>query len=241
MSTAAAIVPAPGTASRVPVVYPSSDGKPMAENTTQYEWIVRLKGGIEACCPTAFVAGDLLWYFVEGDPKQCVAPDVLVAFGRPRGPRMTYLQWEEGVIPQVVVQVWSPGNRWPDRARKLLLYSRLGVEEFITYDPDSNDFAVFLRSPNGVLLEVESAANHDWVSPLLGIRFAPGEEILEVYGPDGARLPFFGELVEGARLAKEGQAKAEQACGRAEEERATATARAEALAAKLRALGIEPE
>ena len=225
---------------RSSVVYPSSDGKPMAENTTQYEWIVRLKGGIEACCPDAFVAGDLLWYFVEGDPKQRVAPDVLVAFGRPRGPRMTYLQWEEGaVVPQVVVEVWSPGNRWPERARKLDLYSRLGVEEFITYDPDTNDFAAFLRTGRGALLEVEGTAT-SWVSPRLSIRFAPGEETLEVYGKDGARLPFFGELVEDARRSADARAKAEEERAKAEEERAKAEGRVEALTAKLRALGIDP-
>ena len=41
-------------------VYPDSDGMPMAENTTQYEWIVTLKGGFDVLLPD-FVGGDLLW------------------------------------------------------------------------------------------------------------------------------------------------------------------------------------
>jgi hypothetical protein len=38
---------------RPPIVYPESDGKPMAENTLQYEWIVSKRG----CAPAASVNG----------------------------------------------------------------------------------------------------------------------------------------------------------------------------------------
>src|SRR5438874_11692015 len=71
-----------------PVVYPDSDGKPMADNTLQFEWIVTIKEGTEALfanSPDVFVAGDLLWYPVEGAPNISAAPDTLVAFGRPKG------------------------------------------------------------------------------------------------------------------------------------------------------------
>lgn len=207
----------------------------MAENTLQYEWLVRLKGGIEAHCADAFVAGDLLWYYAEGDPTQCVAPDVMVAFGRPRGERMTYLQWEEkGVVPQVVVELWSPTNSWPERARKLMLYERLGVEEFITYDLNANLFCAFVRSPLGVLAEVEGASTLGWVSPRLGIRFVPDARELGVFGSDGKPLRFFGELVEDVKRAEAAKADAEAA-------RADAEARIELLTAQLRALGATPK
>ena len=42
MSTAA--VPSP----RFRVHYPDTDGKPMAENTLQFEWIVKIKEGLDA-------------------------------------------------------------------------------------------------------------------------------------------------------------------------------------------------
>ena len=59
-----------------------------------------------------FVAGDLLWYPVEGKPSIRTAPDVMVVFGRPKGDRGSYKQWEEdGIAPQVVFEVLSPGNR----------------------------------------------------------------------------------------------------------------------------------
>ena len=52
---------------------------------------------------TVFVAGDLFWYLVKGDPKTVTAPDALVVFGRPAGYRGSYKQWEEGGIPPQVV------------------------------------------------------------------------------------------------------------------------------------------
>ena len=84
------------------IIYPESDGKPMADNTKQYEYIVTIQGGIARLFDgrnDVFVAGDLLWYPVEGDNTLRVAPDVLVAFGRPLGHRGSYKQWLEGNIP----------------------------------------------------------------------------------------------------------------------------------------------
>ena len=49
--------------------YPDDDGQPMAENTLQFKWIVLIKEGLETLFhhdPNVFVAGDLLWYPVEG-------------------------------------------------------------------------------------------------------------------------------------------------------------------------------
>ncbi len=56
---------------RSKIVYPETDGEPMAENTLQFQWIVTIKEGLEAVFldqPDVFVAGDLFWYPVEGDP-----------------------------------------------------------------------------------------------------------------------------------------------------------------------------
>ena len=83
---------------RSAIIYPDSDGQPMAENTLQFQWIVTIKEGLERVFrhrSDVFVAGDLLWYPEEGRPDICTAPDALVAFGRPKGYRGSYKQWEE--------------------------------------------------------------------------------------------------------------------------------------------------
>ena len=123
--------------------YPESDGQPMADNTEQYEWIVKIKENLEILFvdrPDVFIAGDLLWYPVPN--RQItgpIAPDVFVAFGRPKGRRGSYKQWEEGdQAPHVVFEILSPSNSAQEMAGKREFYDRYGVEEYYVYDPDCN-------------------------------------------------------------------------------------------------------
>src|SRR4051812_19817321 len=107
-------------------VYPESDGKPMADNTIQARWIFVLFGNLTALFRTTadvFVAANLYWYPREGDDKERTAPDVLVVFGRPRGDRGSYRQWEEGDVPvTVAIEVLSPSNTYKEMAKKLAFY-----------------------------------------------------------------------------------------------------------------------
>ena len=210
------------------LVYPDSDGQPMADNTQQFRWIVLLKENLECLFaedPQVFVAGDLLWYPVEGHPDIRVAPDAMVVVGRPKGDRGSYRQWEEGGVgPQVVFEVLSPGNTLKEMAKKQQFYDRYGVEEYYLYDPDRNDLTGFQRV-NGQLEVIEEMAG--WTSPRLGIVFALTDVDLEIYYPDGRRFLTTVELAQ----------QAEQEKQRAEQEKQ----RADRLAAQLRALGVEPE
>src|SRR5947209_2512819 len=132
------------------VIYPDTDGQPMAENTLQFEYIVTIKGGLEALFrddPNVFVAGDLFWYPVEGDNTICTAPDILVAMNRPKGYRGSYQQWlEDNVPPQVVFEVRSPGNRFGQLLEKFRFYERYGVEEYYLYDPERGDLEGWIRA-----------------------------------------------------------------------------------------------
>ena len=50
---------------RSDIFYTESDGKPMADNTLQFRWIVKIKENLEilfADVADVFIAGDLLWY-----------------------------------------------------------------------------------------------------------------------------------------------------------------------------------
>jgi len=90
-----------------------------------------LQGNLDALVPD-FVAGNLLWYPVEGRPYISVAPDVMVALGRPKGDRRSYLQWQEdNIAPQVVFEIASPSNtRTELEDTKLTFYQDYGVEEY---------------------------------------------------------------------------------------------------------------
>lgn len=210
------------------ILYPDSDGQPMADNTQQFRWIVLLKENLDclyADDAQVFVAGDLLWYPVERHSEIRVTPDVMVAIGRPKGDRGSYRQWQEdNIAPQVVFEILSPGNTLKEMTKKLRFYDRYGVQEYYVYDPDRKDLTGLQRL-NGCLEVIETVS--DWVSPLLGIRFVLTDETLQVYYPDGRAFLTTVELSQ--CVAQERQ--------RAEQERQTK----ERLAAKLRELGIDPE
>jgi Uma2 family endonuclease len=210
---------APSAPSLPSIVYPDCDGQPMSDNTVQFRWIVLLKENLEclfADNPDVFVAGDLLWYPVEEHAEIRLAPDVMVVLGRPKGDRGSYKQWEEGnIVPQVVIEILSPGNTKREMAKKLRFYERYGVEEYYVYDPDRNALTVWWR--RGERLEAMNTRN--WQSPRLGIRLLLTSETLEVYYPDGR--PFL-TTVELSAQAQQEAAKARQEATRADLEAARA-------------------
>lgn len=192
----------------------------MADNTRQFRYIVTIQGGLAALFaddPDIFVAGDLLWYPVEGNNKVRAAPDVMVVFGRPKGDRGAYLQWREGgIAPQVVFEILSPGNKGLEMMRKLQFYDSYGVEEYYLFDPDHGVLGGWQRRA-GALAEIPQMEG--WISPRLGVRFNLVAGELVITRPDGRRFEAFVELAQRAEAERE---------------------RAERLAARLRALGVDP-
>ncbi|WP_107666665.1 Uma2 family endonuclease [Cyanothece sp. BG0011] len=196
------------------IIYPDSDGKPMADNTLQFRWITMIKANLDwlfADNNNVFVAGDLLWYPIEGDNKKRLAPDVMVVFGPPKKERGSYQQWkEDNIAPQVVFEILSPGNTQTEMSRELLFYERYGVEEYYIYNPHKNELTGLLRGEEG--LEIIDNMNN-WISPRLEIRFETTEPEVKLYYPDGN--PFTTYTQEKKRADK--------------------------LAAKLKELGIDPD
>jgi Uma2 family endonuclease len=230
--------------------YPDSDGKPMSDNTKQFRWITTIKYNLDwlfASDENVFVAGDLLWYPVEGNPKRRVAPDVMVAFGRPKGDRGSYQQWLEGdIAPQVVFEILSPGNTTNEMSLKLAFYDRHDVEEYYIYDPDTNALTGWERE-NGYLTEI--LVMQDWVSPRLRIKFdlsTPPE--LKIYKPNGETFLTFEqvshELETTTRKLETTTRELENISQTLSTTQQTLAAEADRnllLAAKLRELGINPD
>ncbi|MEO0396755.1 MAG: Uma2 family endonuclease [Cyanobacteria bacterium P01_A01_bin.137] len=215
-------------------LYPDSDGQPMADNTQQFRWIVTIKENLErlyAARDDVFVAGDLLWYPVEGEPKIRLAPDTLVVFGRPKGDRGSYRQWLEGnVPPQVVFEILSPGNRTAEMLRKQKFYERYGVEEYYIFDPDNWELTGLLRQGDALAV-IDNMKG--WISPRLQIRFEPMDMDLQIYCPNGRRFLTYGEL--GQQVDQLGEKLS------AIEQQMTVVAnRNQQLEAKLREMGIDP-
>lgn len=230
------------TSTAAEIIYPDCDGNPMSDNTKQFRWIVTIKENLEllfAEQPEVFVAGDLLWYPVEGNNTIRQAPDIMVAIGRPKGDRGSYQQWKEaGIPPQVVFEILSPGNRLAEMQRKLSFYDRYGVSEYYIYDPDRIDFAGWIRVDGKLesIVQEGGSANDElqsWVSPLLAIRFMLELDTLTIYRPDGQQFLSFLDLDLHRQAA-------EQRADTAEQRADTAEQRAARMAVKLQELGIDP-
>jgi len=219
-------------ATKPEIIYPETDGQPMASNTQQAEVMMTIKENLDALFadrPDVFVAIDHFWYPVEGRPDIRQAPDVMVVIGRPKGHRGSYKQWEEGnIAPQVVFEVVSSGNTEAEWAQKLEFYERYGVQEYYIYDPETGEWRGYVRV--GERLEALGEME-GWVSPLLGIRFGRGSGTDPgLYEPSGRRFVGYVELrraleaalareMEARRLAEEERAQAEEARRRLEEAR----------------------
>jgi Uma2 family endonuclease len=203
----------------------------MADNTLQFDWIALLKWNAEAYLrddPAAFVAGDHLIYPTEGNADLRQAPDVYVAFGRPKGYRGSYKVWEEGgVFPQVIFEVWSPFNRQGRMEEKRRFYEQFGADEYYIVYPDFPMFVEGWQRVGGKLERIADEAMADFTSPRLGFRFVAAKGQLTVYGPDGRELKRPDEI---ARDRDEAERKLAAEQGRAAK-----------LAAKLRELGIDPD
>jgi Uma2 family endonuclease len=253
------------------IEYPDCDGEPIANNTLQWKWVVLIENNLEVVFrndPQVFVAGDLLWYAVEGQPTIRTSPDAMVAFGRPKGYRGSYKLWEEGNIsPQAVFEVLSPENRAIAFGFKFQFYQQFGVEEYYIYDPDDGFLGGWLREGSR-LARVENMSG--FISPRLQVRFEPGEgsDNLKIFRPDGKRFVTLAENVAlkeaadrradvnaNSAVAHGKLADASRARTEVEEQLANASrarveasngvlyfkARADKLAAKLRELGIDPD
>jgi Uma2 family endonuclease len=217
------------------VDYPESDGQPMSDNTEQFRWIVVIQQNLEwlfADDPNVFVAGDLLWYPVEGRNNLCNAPDVMVAIGRPKGKRGSYQQWKENnIAPQVVFEILSPSNTAMEMARKQGFYDQHGVEEYYLYDPSKDDLLGWVRTL-GHLQVIETM--QDWVSPRLKIRFDLSGPELQIYRPNGDRFLSYVEIAQSLEQER-------QRADRAEDLLSQERQRADRLAERLRAAGIDPD
>ncbi len=122
------------------IVYPSRDGKPLAETQIHMMAIIDtlevLKDHFSAR-PNVYVGANLLQYYEEGNPRKRVAPDVFVVFDVPKLPyRDNFLVWKEGKAPDFVVEITSRLTRPEDLKTKWVIYRDiLRVSEYFLFDP----------------------------------------------------------------------------------------------------------
>jgi Uma2 family endonuclease len=119
--------------------YPESDGEPMAETEIHLDVTIDLIQGLRRRYrddANVYVVGDMFLYYVQGDPRSVVSPDVFLVRGVPKTPRRRiYKLWDEGMAPSLVIEVTSDSTRDEDVRKKKAIYEGLGIEEYFLFDP----------------------------------------------------------------------------------------------------------
>ena len=204
------------------IVYPESDGEPMAETDRHrklmMDFIFMLENHFEDV-NDVYVSGNLLMYYEEGNIHKSVSPDVFVVFGVSKKERRTYRTWEEGHTPDFVLEVASPSTYTNDITDKKTLYATvLSVREYYIYDPYGEVYPHFqgYRLVDG---EYQAIAFIDGRLPseVLGLELGERAGILSLYdanrsawvSPPKARVSEAEARVEDAeaRAAREAQAR----------------------------------
>ena len=196
-------------------LYPDTDGKPMAASDLHLEILIWLLQTLKAHftqTPDVYVSGDILTYYTEGNPRAVVAPDVLVSFGIGQKPRHTYKVWEEGKVPDFVMEFSSKTTYQNDLTDKMELYATLGIPNYLLYDAE----ALYLPSPlmgfqlvEGVYVPIPPGDDGGIHSDVLGLDFHIRERRLAVYDPvEGQWLETPVEAAE--RRAETAEIRAEQ-------------------------------
>jgi Uma2 family endonuclease len=186
--------------------YPSSDGRPMAESDLHMEemfYLIQALRDRYQDMPDVYVAGDLLLYYVRGDRKACLAPDVFVVKGVPKRRRLSYLLWKEGQAPCFVIEVTSKSTRNEDIEKKRDRYEQMGVEEYFLHDP----LGEYLNPPlqgyrlkDGRYRRISHEPDGSLVSWTTGLRLRrEGEHLRLVDLATGTPLPSFEEVQEVSR------------------------------------------
>ena len=185
------------------IFYPESDGEPMAETDTHRNLILTIIKCLElffADREDVYITGNIMFYYVEGDPTEVISPDVMVCFGIPKGARTSYKTWEESdVVPSVIIEIASKGTWKKDRVEKLDLYQMLGVKEYYIFNPlypKSLPAFMAFRLIGGRLDSVE-IENDRIQSNILGLELVDTRETLRLFNPQTNEfLKDFEELAE---------------------------------------------
>lgn len=189
-------------------LYPSSDGKPMAETDEHYEQMVYLIEALKLYYsdrPDVYVAGNNFLYWEQGNPSAVLSPDCYVVFGVEKRLRKTYLAWQEGgILPTVVFEITSRKTRRQDTHRKRPIYeSILKTPEYFLFDPTGDYLKPRLQGfllVDGAYVAMELVDDR-LHSDALGLDLVWRGNYLRLYDPErGEFLPTIQEAVHRAEV-----------------------------------------
>ena len=233
---------APATKSAIPeIIYPCSDGEPLAETQQHVLAILMTLALLRLYLQDqpAVVFADQFLYYIEGNSKARVAPDVMVVFDIEKRLYGNYKIWEGQQTPAIIIEVTSAGTKDTDWNFKKTLYEQLGVTEYWLFDPYGEWIAGQLQgyrlNEDGVYKPIK-----DNCSEVLQLRLQAEEYLIGFYRLDnGDKLLTPEELYNAALDASQRADQEAQRADQAAQRAALEKARADRLMEKLRQLGID--
>ena len=251
---------------------PCDDGIPMETQRhvlqmqmlidTLLSWLAQREDG--------YVGGNMFLYFSAAQIRNqdFRGPDVFVVLGVPKGERLSWVVWDEGKAPDVVIELLSESTASKDKTDKKQIYQdRVRVPEYFWYDPfHPEDWAGFSLQ-NGVYQPISWDEQGRLVSQCIGLalvrwqgsykgvqatwlRWAtlegnllatPEEEAAQAQQEAAQAQQEAAQAQQEAAQAQQEAAQAQQEVAQAQQEATEAQQRAEQLAARLRAMGINPD
>ncbi|HEV7508897.1 MAG TPA: Uma2 family endonuclease [Thermoanaerobaculia bacterium] len=180
------------------------------------------------------MGGNFFLYYEEGNPKARVSPDVVLVKGAGKWSRPNYRLWQEKP-PTLIVEVTSRKTRRKDVGPKKSLYERIGIEEYILFDP----FGEYLRPRlqgfrllRGRYQPIPVELDGSLLSRTTGLRMRPEGDRLRLVDSSTGKAIFWPEELLEAHAREEAGRRREEAARQAEAAaRQAAEARAQAAEA----------
>ncbi len=244
---------------------PYDDGEPMESDRHALQLELLKEPLILAWAdkPDVCIAGNMgVYYSLEQVTKQNFrAPDFFIALDVEKRSRKSYVIWQEGKAPDLVIELLSDSTAAADRGIKKQIYQdKMRVNEYILFDVRTARVEAFrlafsveqMRRVYQLLPLGREQKIVCEIAPNLGLMVWEGEyrskwgRWLRWYDTDTDEL-----LLTGAEMANEERKRADEERERANEERERANEitaqldiereKAARMAEKLRSLGINPE
>ena len=170
------------------LVYPESDGEPMAETPKHQQVMIDCMDTIRRHLrevPDVFIGGNMFLYYEEGNPRKNISPDVFMVHGVSQKDIRTYKTWEQPPTLDFVLEVASPSTVENDLTVKKEIYATiLRVKEYYIYDPyhESDPSFIGFRLVGDTYQEIPFVAER-LASEVLGLELGEYEGLLRLYNP----------------------------------------------------------
>lgn len=221
------------------IFYPESDDKPMAEAPEHLDAMQYLIANIRLLFAErgemAYTVGNNFLYYKKDAPSKRVSPDVYSVKGVPNDMRASYKTWEEDdKVPSIVFELTSRKTKHKDEHHKRYIYRRMGVREYILFDPLGEYLKPRLQwfhwTESGKQFRRYKAHNGQLFSEALGMNLVVSGNLLRLVDPTtGHKMPSTYELYGLHKDAERQREDAERQRDASEAENARLRAQVEAL------------